>query len=239
MSLSTRVSLQWPPKEPEELSDTLVMTSKSGHFVDIRIFKEYYPLAEIVASKPVDTVFQWCMSGIEESFGENTINFKKDLDSAAVAEATKVGKRPTLIQGLPDIGHFSAIEGSQDRKETGSMINPETNYEENYIEIWRSLDPVSHSPTSEVREKEPFLSKAIVLKVSDESYEGKLIKLGNWLQGLLYTRLSCTFSIIRSHYDGQWNDLIKYGDKSFPKLLISNEGENINFDGVIWHCLEA
>lgn len=241
MSLSTRVSLQWPPNEPEELSNTLVMNSKSGRFVDIRIFRQYYPLSEKDATKPIDELFQWCMCGIEEPLGGGTINFKKDLDHVAVSEALAAGTPPDQIDilGAPDIGHFSSIEGSENRKETGSMISPETGKEEEYIEIWKSLDPIAHNPTEDVREKEAYLCKATVLKVSNPTYEGKLMKLGNWLQGLLYTKLTCKFSVIRSHYDGKWNDLIKYGDKSFPTELPSKVGDTIEYDGVKWECLEV
>ena len=90
-----------------------------------------------------------------------------------------------------------------------------------------------------MREKEAYLCKATVLKVSNPTYEGKLLKLGNWLQGLLYTKLTCKFSVIRSHYDGNWNDLIKYGEKMFPKELSCTVGDTIEYDGVKLECLEV
>lgn len=239
MSLSTRVSLQWPPNAPEELSNTLVMSSESGHFVDIRIFRQFYPLGETDVSRPFDEVFQWCMSGIENPLDGGTIEFKKELDSAAVSEALQAGKQPESLLGRPDIGHFSEIEGSQNRKETGSMVNPDSGKEEDYIEVWKSLDPVEHTFNMEVREKKPFIHKAIVLKVSDAVFEGKLMQLGNWKQGLLYTRLTCTFSVIRSYHDKEWKDLIKYGANSFPRELACKAGEVLEHDGVKWECLEA
>jgi Protein HRI1 len=36
MSISTRVSISWPPKiPPQELTNTLVLNFPSGHFIDL------------------------------------------------------------------------------------------------------------------------------------------------------------------------------------------------------------
>ena len=39
MVLSTRVSIQWPPKEAEEKTSTLALTTPANNYVDIRILK--------------------------------------------------------------------------------------------------------------------------------------------------------------------------------------------------------
>lgn len=36
--VSTRISLAWPPLGADELTDTLVLTGRSGAFVDLRVF---------------------------------------------------------------------------------------------------------------------------------------------------------------------------------------------------------
>jgi len=45
MSISTRVSISWPPTiAPEESTDTLVLNFPSGHFIDLRPLKCGYGL---------------------------------------------------------------------------------------------------------------------------------------------------------------------------------------------------
>lgn len=36
--VSTRVSLRWPPALPQELTNTLVLTGRTGFFLDLRVF---------------------------------------------------------------------------------------------------------------------------------------------------------------------------------------------------------
>ena len=36
--VSTRVSLRWPPSPPSETTDTLVLTGRTGTFLDLRVF---------------------------------------------------------------------------------------------------------------------------------------------------------------------------------------------------------
>lgn len=238
MALSTRVSLQWPPLEPEEQSHTMVLTSPGNHFVDIRIFKDKYPYT---GSEPIDKVFQWAMSGVENPIeGTGKILFDTEINSPDIVKSLATGLPLSSCKSPPDIGDFGPIEGSLDRQETGEMINPDTGLVAPYIEVWRSLDPVSHSPSLEVREREGVDFKVHVLVSETAGVDAKVVRLGNWVQGILYDgSASPVLSVNRSHFDGSgWTSLIAYGPKQFPVDFAGAKGDRVTVDGVSWVCIE-
>jgi hypothetical protein len=53
--VSTRVSLAWPPEPAREVTDTLVLSGRSGYFVDLRIFIEGSHVGEI----------EWATAGVK------------------------------------------------------------------------------------------------------------------------------------------------------------------------------
>lgn len=242
MTLSTRVSIQWPPDLAEEATKTMVFTTPENHFVDIRIFKQYYQQPS--ANLPFDSVFEWCLSGVEEPIeGTSKIQFHQEINSIAMVKAIKYNK--PLEFGLPDIGEFSSIENSQDRREVGQMENPATGTVQDYIEIWRSLDPVKNSPIAEAPEVEQDGYTLFTLIVDNDDYQGKLIRLGNWVQGLLFDKTSLTqpIHVIQSYQDGnQWTNTISYGSiELFPIVFDGAINDTIPTTNskVVWKCIEV
>ncbi|KAI5961615.1 NUD1 [Candida pseudojiufengensis] len=203
-------------KKLDEDADVLVLTTPGNHYVDIRIFKQYYPC--INNNLPFDQVFELCLAGKEVPLTENKIKFESIINSQSLKDSFKTGK----IEIDDDIGEFS--EYGLDRKEIGKMKNGKGVISP-YIEIWRSLDPSKHSPKKEVRE-------STTESVEFSTYElktglGKLIQLGNWKQGII--QLENDIIVLRSWFNGHhWDNLIKYGDIS--KFNIDN---NLN-----WVCIE-
>ncbi|KAK6460424.1 hypothetical protein DFJ63DRAFT_250499 [Scheffersomyces coipomensis] len=242
MVVSTRVSLQWGSEEPEELSYTMAFTSPQNHYVDIRIFKHKNPYKGD-GSDSFDQVFQWLLAGIEEPIPDTgKINFKNYIDSQAVTRSIKSGK-PLVIGS--DIGDFSDIEGSLDRKEVGAMLNPDTGVEQSYIEIWRSLDPTKLTPTNEVRESEveDDTIPVFTLQVEEsDDIRGKIIRLGNWVQGITFDKSTNTFNVIRSFLnEGKWENQIEYGDISLFPLEFKgkvNDKVKTSNPAIVWKCLE-
>lgn len=228
MTLSTRISIQWPPELAAEESHTLVITSPQDHFVDIRVLKDKYNTKNYEGS--FNDNFQWCITGKEVPIpNTNKIKFVHELDSAVIIG----GENP----GDPDVGEFSNIEGSEDRKEVGSMKNPKTNTIELYIEIWRSLCPLNSTPEVEVREQGLDVP-VIVLEVKTDLLRGKYIRYGNWLQGIVFDNKE--LHVVRAHYSSSWNILIEYGNiYLFP---IDNEiddvDQTVDVGSLTWNCIE-
>lgn len=244
MSLSRRISIQWLPDNAEEETSTMVITSPENRFVDIRIYKSKFPCKK-GSQENFSDIFEWCMTGTEESIkGSSKVVFHHEIDSHEIAESIRTSTPIKDCRGGPDVGDFSVIEGSTDRKETGTMKNPKTNELQDYIEIWRSLDPVKNSPDNEaIQTADTDFTPWFVLKATGSKSNGLLIRVGNWIQGILYHEADkiSPLSVVRAFYiakENRWNYLIDFGKDEFP----------IDFRGQInltivksqsWTCLES
>lgn len=245
MSFSTRVSIRWLPEDFDEKSSTMVLTSPKGRFVDIRIMKDRYPYHE--TSHPfIDELYQMATTGWEEPLaGTSKIQFHCDINSVDIAKSIRQKVPLDECRSAPDIGDFSAIEGSEDRQETGAMENPETFLRTEYVEIWRSLDPEKHTPTLEVREPSvpsPLLRCHVLDVVGNERYEGRLVRLGNWVQAIIYDKRSTShpLHVTRQFYNGKtWETLIAYGDLAFPTDFAGAIGDTISASAISWTCTEV
>ncbi|GEQ71584.1 hypothetical protein JCM33374_g5269 [Metschnikowia sp. JCM 33374] len=232
MVLSTRVSLQWLPNEPEELTSTMVFTSTKDHFVDVRIYKERYPYKQ-TGTEPenFEDVFQWVIVGEEEEIkNTNKIRFNHSINSQEITTSLATGKPLSECRGDADVGSFWPMEGTEDRKETGSMAHPDTGVLTDYVEIWRSLNPNVTSPDNEVREGHDEAGQLIpntvtpvmTFDLNAEGFIGRIIRLGDWVQGVIYEETEKQFpiSVMRSFRDahtGAWTELITYGKHAFPE----------------------
>ncbi|KAM9938685.1 hypothetical protein OXX80_001819 [Metschnikowia pulcherrima] len=233
MVLSTRVSLRWLPEEPNELTSTMVFTSAQDHFVDVRIYKDKYPYRQ-VGEQPerFEDVFDWVIVGEEEAIeNSNQIRFNHTVNSQEIARSLATKKPLSECRSDPDVGAFWPIEGSEDRKETGAMAHPNTGKTTEYVEIWRSLNPNLTSVDKEVREGHDEKGAAThedaapvaTYDLKTKGFIGRIIRLGNWVQGVIYEENETEFpiSVVRKFRDansGKWMDLITYGKHKFPEI---------------------
>lgn len=144
------------------------------------VFKSSLPL-------PFTQVFELGLAGKEIPLDNDKIKFDNYISTLALQQSIESGLPIFSID--VDIGHFSNYGLDGDRKETGEMKNSEGIIAP-YIEIWRSLDPLKHTPQTEVRENtenEPMKTKikmnVFTLKLMD--HLGVLIRIGNWIQGII------------------------------------------------------
>ncbi|CAH2354232.1 hypothetical protein CLIB1423_15S01552 [[Candida] railenensis] len=245
---STRVSLKWANEQASEPTSTYVITSPGAHFVDIRILASAYPYNPTKGDATYEEVFDWVSSGMEQvvegadETGETVeIKFKLEIDSMEVTEAIKTGKPIEDCRRGTDSGIFSEIPGSEDRKEIGNMVNPAIGQNQDYIEIWRSLDPEKHTPTTEVREDATAKGiSSYVLVCDSEHWEGKVVRLGNWVQGLIHSKQSHELHVVRAWFNGsEWEYLIRFGDVELFDLDFSGTKGNVTEKkGLKWECIE-
>lgn len=251
MSLSTRVSIQWLPSKVEETTKTYVFSSPKGLSIDVRIFEKCYPYVKLGKhTEPIEEVFEFVSIGSESPIkGTNKVEFPSELNLHMIVQAIKSGKRLEDCKGLhSDIGNFWPIEGSEDRKETGCMVNPATNKLTEYVEVWRSLNPVESTPSDEIREhhwtgKNKKELKTRVYDARGESYRGRLIMLNNWVQAVLYVceKGQHQLSVARAYADklsGKWEFLIDYGNYSFLELFKYSFEEDFECSDIFWYRIE-
>ncbi|KAF8001965.1 hypothetical protein HF325_002930 [Metschnikowia pulcherrima] len=188
----------------------MVFTSAQDHFVDVRIYKDKYPYRQ-VGEQPerFEDVFDWVIVGEE---GPLKTQIKLEI---ARSLATK--KPLSECRSDPDVGAFWPIEGSEDRKETGAMAHPNTGTTTEYVEIWRSLNPNLTSVDKEVREGHDEKGAAThedatpvaTYDLKTKGFIGRIIRLGNWVQGVIYEENETEFpiSVVRKFRDansGKW-----------------------------------
>ncbi|CAK7892123.1 protein Hri1p [[Candida] anglica] len=240
MTFSKRILIQWLPEPASEPTSTYVLHTPGDHFVDIRILETHYPYPK--SEDKFNEVFDWVSSGKEQAFeGTNQIQFNLEIDSMEIGEAIETGKPLEECRHKPDSGFFHAIPDSEDRKETGCMTNPATGVPQDYIEIWRSLDAEEHSPSKEVRESTSGTkpSRINTLTIDSESYEGKLVLVGNWAQGMLHEKKTHNIHVVRAWFDGQkWEKLIDYGHDLFPLDFKGKKDDIISKESLTWVCIE-
>lgn len=124
MSISTRVSIQWNDDQPSEPTSTIVVTSITKHFVDVRI----------VEPDKIDWAF--CGVVVEQA---NAVTFTHEIDSRRAK-----GEHVDEI----DCGSFEVDEHG-DEIEKGTMCNPTSGLVEPYIEIWHKI-PIGSTPVVSV-----------------------------------------------------------------------------------------
>lgn len=246
---STRVLIKWAEEPASEPTSTYVITSPGAHFVDIRILASAYPYNPSEGDAPYEEVFDWVLSGMEqeveaadESSEPIEIKFKLEIDSMEVTEAIKTGKPIEDCRRGTDLGFFSEIPGSEDRRETGNMVNPAVGENQDYIEIWRSLHPEKHTPTTEVREDATAKGINLYVLVSElELWEGKVVRLGNWVQGLIHNKQTHQLHVVRAWFNGAaWEYVVRFGDEDLFDLDFSgSKGDLTEKKGLKWECIEC
>ncbi|RKP30297.1 hypothetical protein METBISCDRAFT_180, partial [Metschnikowia bicuspidata] len=187
MVLSTCASLQWVPGDASELMHTLVFMSPADHFVDARIYKNQYPHIQ----EDFEDIFDWVIVGEKVPLSDSRIRFTHAVDLREIMTALKTNRPLLECRSGPDIGEFSPVEGSANRRETGTMVHPATGVPTEYVEIWRLLDPIRTTFETEVAEGDAWDATVCTAtyRYSEGKRQGRVIVLGNWVQGVIYDSL--------------------------------------------------
>ncbi|KAJ6463347.1 hypothetical protein C8R45DRAFT_1025393 [Mycena sanguinolenta] len=113
--ISFRESIRWLPNEPSEPTQTIVLTSASGVFLDVRFNKEGGSAAHL----------DWAFAGYRSSPTPTSTKFTHHIDSRTLdpLQVVDVGTNTPL----PDMRTLEA----------GEMVNPATGIMAQYEEKWR------------------------------------------------------------------------------------------------------
>ncbi|TFK52875.1 hypothetical protein OE88DRAFT_1312232 [Heliocybe sulcata] len=115
MSLSTRLHIRFPPSPASETTDTLVLTFRSQHYLDLRVLRTSPGL-----SPPID----WAFAGTLTHPGPHRTVWEHRIDSRGFAGV--------------DAGVSTALENG-DTLEEGEMVNPASGKTGRYEEVWRTI----------------------------------------------------------------------------------------------------
>lgn len=231
MSLSIRYSLQWPKSESEEseLTNTLVLTSPIGLYVDIRPFKD------------LSKGFDWYFAGLEIPIKNTSkIEFNHDFFDSAYIDYyfnNKLSSKGFITTS--DLGDFKDSDDPVEKQngirlETGDLLNLKTGNVEPYIEKWITCDP--NLPDLKYvgdNYQTPKNLRCLVLDTSkggitdnENNFDiciGRLVVLGNWVQSLIWNKaikMSKQESVgIQRYFKGD-KPLVSYGGQinKFPLL---------------------
>lgn len=211
--LPSKNPLNGPP-QPLEPTSTLVLTSPSKSFVDLRIFK---PIAPADAPLPNDgghrERLDWAFAGKSSSTkvdGDDSIT--KASWTHWVDSRYSVGTPAALMP--KDEGIMYAMSETQ-TLEHGSAPNFQTGAMQSYEEMWTDLPILPCSPS---RSK-----YAVVLRLDNAQYRvrGVVVRLGQFCQGIVMKEKYCTierwqFKRERESEAGEWKRVARIGDQMLP-----------------------
>jgi hypothetical protein len=242
-SISHRYSIRWLPKVASEPTSTLVLTSKSGFYIDIRIKHDKakdppssLPVSEDTLLHPTgerQTKWHEWYNGNDYTYSTSDPMDKLDLDWAFAGNSKSVhgsnGKprqctwehwvdSRTNILGENPIKDSGSMYPQKDGKclEKGSMVDPATGKETEYEEIWEDLDLTYPAGLKH---------KYYVLTLDHEDKDGfhvsrgVTMQLGCWFQSMLRNEndeAANEVGAARWKWDeseGNWDLVARAGDK--------------------------
>ena len=90
MVLSTRVSIQWPPKKLKR-NKYISINHPANNYVDIRIFKTQYPCLNSTLPLPFTQVFELGLAGKEIPLDNDKIKFDNYISTLALQQSIESG----------------------------------------------------------------------------------------------------------------------------------------------------
>jgi hypothetical protein len=217
MSISTRVSISWPPSiAPMENTNTLVLSFPSLHFIDLRPLK----------SSPF---LDWGMAGYQ--INTPTPHGTKSTYPIDVTDVAKfVHVVDSRVPGDPlsvqDEGLFNKLANGDDL-EIGSMMNPDTGVTMAYEEVWRDV-PVEGSGV--------VLLESIGEK--DKTFVGRVGKL---FQGI-GTKDGKVCAARYQLYGDKWEKVYGIGDEDMIPVFQEDEwmeGDEVKIAGRVWKVVDC
>ncbi|KAI0165903.1 hypothetical protein GGR57DRAFT_512872 [Xylariaceae sp. FL1272] len=232
--ISVRQWIRWLPEagQAPEPTSTLVLTSPTRRFVDIRVLKngseDKGQNTETLSGQQLD----WAFAGISSSrVNSENVKWSKwvhTVDSRTQNPETVVDEGTILPQ---DDGHTL---------ESGRMINPSTGKLTDYEELWVD-EEVEGIPDSSVSSRPTARCVVYELKGNERGEGGMVVFLGRYCQGIV--RIGDRLAVERWQWTGEWRQTCGFGDLWMPcaEAMTSEAsiGTTIEREGRIWTVVEA
>ncbi|GAA5825648.1 hypothetical protein JCM11251_000322 [Rhodosporidiobolus azoricus] len=242
---STRVSLAWPPHPATEDCDVLVISGRSGFFLDVRVKRAAGGGAEVEQgdSEATEPVVDWATAGwkkllpLVEGEKHPKASFTAVIDSrsprfSSTSSSSSLPAQPE--NSPPDEGSFETLSNG-DVLERGEMLNPKTNKVQPYEEVWRRLPLVPEEDEETVW--------VLVMEVEDEHGRAFVGQVGDYQLAL--NDGPGGFGIAwREKRDGQWEVVHQNkAGKDLPSIAhvpqCVEEGHYVTLEGRRWRVVEA
>jgi hypothetical protein len=192
--ISHRASIRWLPDPASEPTSTLVLTSPTGWYIDIRILlsRETIPPSveigddellqpasapnQVSLNLPAEKI-DWAFSGSSKSTPA-----KPEEDKPAHSEWNHWVDSKTLYHEPPIVDAGDMYPVTEVRVlEKGSMPNPATGLDTEYEEIWDDM-PIK---LPDLGNEKSATCLILVTEDTEKETKGCIMKLGSWCQGVL------------------------------------------------------
>ncbi|KAI9732598.1 MAG: hypothetical protein M1834_003934 [Cirrosporium novae-zelandiae] len=211
-TITQRRYIRWLPEDPNEPTDTIVLTSSSSYFVDLRFGKG--------RNKKELGELEWGFAGASNSENGHGV-WTHWVDSNSDMPGKDEGDMSTQLDG--------------DTLEKGQMVNPTTGLLTKYEELWHDLE------VSPVGMEKYRISAVLRLEDEGKGAQGMIVRVGQWCQGILKVGSDVTVERWSWTDSAHWEKLVKIGDNPLPceATFSPLEGATLDFEGWKWEILES
>ena len=225
------------PGEAEEPTSTIVLTSHTSHYVDVRIYKD-------VLQKELDrkdginplAVVEWAFAGTSSTTEISSGPANNELGDSAWHCVWEHWIDSKSDDPKPDEGDMWA-QTNGDVLERGVQIHPLSGLQTTYEELWGDLDVELLGGEKRV---------SIVLKVENKetNTRGMVVRVGGWCQGIL--KSGGELHIERwqwTELKNSWERIVKIGSSDLPCAMtfgsqnVSEKG-TVTSGGLEWKVIE-
>jgi hypothetical protein len=204
-TITTRVSIAWLSEPPSEPTSTLILSSPSGRFVDVRVFLD--------STKENGLgVLEWANGGsasytIDEA-GQKRGSWTHEIDSRTDDLIIDTG----ILEQLPN----------GDVLEIGIMKDAD-GVEKSYQEIWHSVEvepKVWKLVDSESAKWIGSEAESIVKDKLGRDARAIALRVGQWIQGIAKGQKSVVVFRARLSSEGVWKIIYQLGDNEVVQALL-------------------
>lgn len=227
-----------PEKPWEEQTSTLVLTTPSSHFIDIRVYRDITQPNDPCLFLPSGTTtarLEWAFAGtsssqmVEDQSGNpvRVCRWEHWVDSRVA-----LGAEPQ-----DDSGHMYELEDGT-TLEKGVMKDTSTGQQTPYEELWKDM-PIEATAADG--------SKVSILARMEgaQNSRGIIIRVGRWVQGILVKDGEVSVERWKWHEEsGKFGCAVRIGRHNVPCFIAFDDeskfeiGKSLELDGMVWKVLE-
>ncbi|OCK85794.1 hypothetical protein K432DRAFT_227934 [Lepidopterella palustris CBS 459.81] len=241
-NISTRDYIFWKGSYATEPTSTLVLTSSTSKFIDIRIFKPTnLSEPELPNEGGPMTRLEWAFAGNSRTFTiPNPIN-SRDPITHSIWEHWVDSNVPPDVPAAADEGDMYPQPDGR-TLESGQMVNPATGTLTAYEEMWRDI------PVAAIGSDNTKSSVVITIDEPAQQTRGMIIRIGQWCQGLL--KIGNEVTVERWEYlpggmkgrgsvEGDWTRCVRLGSRFLPCAMTFKPeglvpGNKIQHGDMVW-----